>query len=192
GYRDARIVADSVSSYDDKTVNVYLKIEEGEKYYLRNITWVGNTLYPSEQLNQILRMKSGDVYNQKLLEERTNTDDDAVGNMYYNNGYLFYSLDPVEINVENDSIDLEMRISEGRQATINKININGNDRLYENVVRRELRTRPGDLFSKEDLMRSMREIQQMGHFDPENIKPDIQPDPINGTVDIGYDLVSKA
>ncbi|KAA6309740.1 Outer membrane protein assembly factor BamA, partial [termite gut metagenome] len=92
----------------------------------------------------------------------------------------------------NDSIDLEMRISEGRQATINKININGNDRLYENVVRRELRTRPGDLFSKEDLMRSMREIQQMGHFDPENIKPDIQPDPINGTVDIGYDLVSKA
>ncbi|KAA6309733.1 Outer membrane protein assembly factor BamA, partial [termite gut metagenome] len=106
GYRDARIVVDSVSSYDDKTVNVYLKIEEGEKYYLRNITWVGNTLYPSEQLNQILRMMKGDVYNQKLLEERTNTDDDAIGNMYYNNGYLFYSLEPVEINVENDSIDL--------------------------------------------------------------------------------------
>ncbi|KAA6331032.1 Outer membrane protein assembly factor BamA [termite gut metagenome] len=192
GYRDARIITDSVSSYNDKTVNVYLKIEEGEKYYLRNIAWVGNTLYPSEQLDQILKMKKGDVYNQKLLGERINTDDDAIGNLYYNNGYLFYSLDPVEINIENDSIDLEMRISEGRQATINKIKINGNDRLYENVIRRELRTRPGDLFSKEDLMRSMREIQQMGHFDPENIKPDIQPDPANGTVDIGYDLVSKA
>ncbi|MDR2859731.1 MAG: outer membrane protein assembly factor BamA [Mediterranea sp.] len=192
GYRDARVVADSVSPHDDKSVDVYIKIEEGDKYYLRNITWVGNTLYSSEQLNQILSMKRGDVYNQKLLGERTVADDDAVGNLYYNNGYLFYSLDPVEINVENDSIDLEMRISEGRQATINKIKINGNDRLYENIVRRELRTRPGDLFSKEDLMRSMREIQQMGHFDPENVQPDIQPDPINGTVDIGYDLVSKA
>lgn len=192
GYRDARIVKDSVSKYDDKTVDVYIELEEGDKYYLRNVSWVGNTLYPSEQLNYLLRMKKGDVYNQKLLNERLNTDDDAIGNLYYNNGYLFYSLEPVEVNIDNDSIDLEMRIYEGRQATINKIKINGNDRLYENVVRRELRTRPGDLFSREDLMRSMREIQQMGHFDPENIKPDIQPDPINGTVDIGYDLVSKA
>lgn len=192
GYRDARIVKDSVSRYDDKTVDVYIELEEGDKYYLRNVTWVGNTLYPSEQLNYLLRMKKGDVYNQKLLDERLNTDDDAIGNLYYNNGYLFYSLEPVEVNIDNDSIDLEMRIYEGRQATINKVKINGNDRLYENVVRRELRTRPGELFSREDLMRSMREIQQMGHFDPENIKPDIQPDPINGTVDIGYDLVSKA
>lgn len=192
GYRDARIVKDSVSRYDDKTVDVYIELEEGDKYYLRNVSWVGNTLYPSEQLNYLLRMKKGDVYNQKLLNERLNTDDDAIGNLYYNNGYLFYSLEPVEVNIDNDSIDLEMRIYEGRQATINKVKINGNDRLYENVVRRELRTRPGELFSREDLMRSMREIQQMGHFDPENIKPDIQPDPINGTVDIGYDLVSKA
>lgn len=192
GYRDARIVRDSVSKYDDKTVDVYIELEEGDKYYLRNVSWVGNTLYPSEQLNYLLRMKKGDVYNQKLLNERLNTDDDAIGNLYYNNGYLFYSLEPVEVNIDNDSIDLEMRIYEGRQATINKVKINGNDRLYENVVRRELRTRPGELFSREDLMRSMREIQQMGHFDPENIKPDIQPDPINGTVDIGYDLVSKA
>ena len=137
-------------------------------------------------------MKKGDVYNQKLLEERTSTDEDAIGNLYYNNGYLFYSLDPVEVNIVGDSIDLEMRIFEGRQATINKVSINGNDRLYENVVRRELRTRPGQLFSREDLMRSMREIQQMGHFDPEQIQPDIQPKPEDGTVDIGYDLVSKA
>ena len=192
GYRDAVIVVDSVSPYDEKTVNVYIEIEEGDKYYLRNVTWVGNTLYPSEQLNYLLRMKKGDVYNQKLLNERLSTDEDAIGNLYYNNGYLFYNLDPVEINIDGDSIDLEMRIYEGRQATINKIKINGNDRLYENVVRRELRTRPGQLFSRDDLMRSMREIQQMGHFDPENIKPDIQPDPVNGTVDIAYDLVSKA
>ena len=192
GYRDARIVKDSVSKFDDKTVDVFIELEEGDKYYLRNVTWVGNTLYPSEQLNYMLRMKKGDVYNQKLLNERLSTDEDAIGNLYYNNGYLFYTLDPVEVNIDNDSIDLEMRIFEGRQASINKIKINGNDRLYENVVRRELRTRPGELFSREDLMRSMREIQQMGHFDPENIKPDIQPDPVNGTVDIAYDLVSKA
>ncbi|MEG1659902.1 MAG: POTRA domain-containing protein [Bacteroides sp.] len=192
GYRDARIVKDSISKFDDKTVDIYMQLEEGEKYYLRNVTWVGNTLYPSEKLNFYLRMKKGDVYNQKLLNERISTDDDAIGNLYYNNGYLFYTLEPVEVNIVGDSIDLEMRIFEGRQATINKIKINGNDRLYENVVRRELRTRPGELFSREDLMRSMREIQQMGHFDPENIKPDIQPNPEQGTVDIGYDLVSKA
>ena len=128
GYRDAVIVVDSVSPYDEKTVNVYIEIEEGDKYYLRNVTWVGNTLYPSEQLNYLLRMKKGDVYNQKLLNERLSTDEDAIGNLYYNNGYLFYNLDPVEINIDGDSIDLEMRIYEGRQATINKIKINGNDR----------------------------------------------------------------
>ncbi|MBO4984329.1 MAG: outer membrane protein assembly factor BamA [Bacteroides sp.] len=192
GYRDAIIVKDSVSAYDDRTVNVYLEIEEGQKYYLRNVTWVGNTLYPSEQLDYYLQMKKGDVYNQKLLEERTVSDDDAIGNLYYNNGYLFYNLDPVEVNIVGDSIDLEMRISEGTQATISKISINGNDRLYENVVRRELYTRPGALFSREDLMRSMREIQQMGHFDPEKITPDIRPKPEDGTVDIGYDLIPKA
>ncbi|MCD8309999.1 MAG: outer membrane protein assembly factor BamA [Prevotellaceae bacterium] len=192
GYRDAMIVVDSVSSYNERTVDIYIQVEEGQKYYLRNVSWVGNTLYPSEQLDYLLRMKKGDVYNQKLLDKRLNTDDDAVGNLYYNNGYLFYSLDPVEVNIVGDSIDLEMRIYEGRQATINKISINGNDRLYENVIRRELRTRPGELFSKDDLMRSMREIQQMGHFDPEQIKPDIQPKPEDGTVDITYDLVSKA
>ncbi len=110
GYRDARIVKDSVSKFDDKTVDVFIELEEGDKYYLRNVTWVGNTLYPSEQLNYMLRMKKGDVYNQKLLNERLSTDEDAIGNLYYNNGYLFYTLDPVEVNIDNDSIDLEMRI----------------------------------------------------------------------------------
>ena len=192
GFRDAMIVGDSISLHDEKTVNIYLKIDEGQKYYLRNITWVGNTLYPSERLDFLLHMKRGSIYNQKLLNERISTDDDAIGNLYYNNGYLFYNLDPVEVNITGDSIDLEMRISEGRQATINKISISGNDRLYENVVRRELRIRPGQLFSKDDLMRSLREIQQMGHFDPEHLQPNIQPDPMNGTVDIGLPLTSKA
>ena len=192
GYRDAQIVVDSVSPYDDRTVDVYMKIEEGDKYYLRNVTWVGNTIYASDWLNEQLRMKKGDVYNQKLMTERLTGDEDAIGNYYYNKGYVFYNLDPVEVNIDGDSIDLEMRIQEGPQASISKVRINGNDRLYENVVRRELRTRPGELFSREDLMRSMREIQQMGHFDPEQIQPDIQPRPEDGTVDIGYDLVSKA
>ncbi len=192
GYRDAIIVNDSVTPFDEKSVNVFLEIDEGEKYYIRNITWVGNTLYPTDFLDNVLRMEKGDVYNQKLLNDRLFGDDQAVGNLYYNNGYLFYNLDPVEVNIVGDSIDLEMRIYEGQQATINKVIINGNDRLYDHVVRRELRTKPGALFSREDLMRSMRELQQMGHFDPENIKPDIVPSQENGTVDIGYDLVSKA
>ena len=155
GYRDAQIVVDSVSPYDDRTVDVYMKIEEGDKYYLRNVTWVGNTIYASDWLNEQLRMKKGDVYNQKLMTERLTGDEDAIGNYYYNKGYVFYNLDPVEVNIDGDSIDLEMRIQEGPQASISKVRINGNDRLYENVVRRELRTKPGDLFSKEALERSI-------------------------------------
>ncbi len=192
GYRDAIIEVDSVTPYDEKTVDVYMKIYEGNKYYLRDITWVGNTVYPSDLLNEQLRMKRGDVYNQKLLNDRISNDEDAIGNNYYNRGYVFYHLDPVEVNIDGDSIDLAMRIVEGPQASISHVRINGNDRLYENVVRRELRTRPGDLFSKEALERSYREIAQMGHFNPENIKPDVQPNYENGTVDINWGLESKA
>ena len=192
GYRDAIIEVDSVTPYDEKTVDVYMKIYEGNKYYLRDITWVGNTVYPSDLLNEQLRMKRGDVYNQKLLNDRISNDEDAIGNNYYNRGYVFYHLDPVEVNIDGDSIDLEMRIVEGPQASISHVRINGNDRLYENVVRRELRTRPGDLFNKEALERSYREIAQMGHFNPENIKPDVQPNYENGTVDINWGLESKA
>lgn len=192
GYRDAQIVVDSVSPYDDKTVNVYMKIYEGQKYYIRDITWVGNKVYPSDWLSQKLRMSKGDVYNQKLMNDRITNDEDAIGNDYYNHGYVFYSLNPVEINIDGDSIDLEMRIYEGPQASISHVRINGNDRLYENIVRRELRTRPGDLFSKEALERSYREIAQMGHFNPENIQPDVQPNVQDGTVDINWGLESKA
>ncbi len=192
GYRDAAIVKDSVWNYDNKHVNIYLKVDEGKKYYIRNITWVGNTVYSTDYLSAVLGMKKGDVYNQKLLEKRLKDDDDAVGNNYWNHGYIFYQLDPTEVNIVGDSIDLEMRIREGQQAHINRVRINGNDRLYENVVRRELRTKPGDLFSKEALMRSAREIASMGHFDQEKVNPDVKPNYEDGTVDINWDLEQKS
>ncbi len=192
GYRDAVIVSDSVVPFNEKTVDVYLKIDEGKKYYISDISWVGNTVYPSVILNEVLGIKKGDVYNQKLLSKRTQEDDDAVANLYMNNGYLFYQLVPIESKIEGDSINLEMRMFEGKQARINKVVINGNDRLYEKVVRRELRVRPGDLFSKEDLMRSAREIAQTGHFDPEKMDIRPEPNPDNGTVDIILNLESKA
>lgn len=192
GYRDAIILEDSVVPHDDKTVDVFIKVEEGQKYYIRNIEWVGNTLYPTEGLQRMLRMNKGDVYNQKLLNERISTDEDAIGNLYYNNGYVFYRLDPVEVNIVEDSVDLEMRITEGPQAHISRVKITGNDRVYENVVRRELRNKPGDLFSKEALERSYREIASLGHFDAESIKYDVEPDPTNGTVDLGWGLTSKS
>jgi outer membrane protein insertion porin family len=192
GYRDAVILSDSVVNVNGKTVNIYLSLDEGRKYYLKDIRFVGNTQYSTDLLATILQMKPGDVYNQKKLNEHLNSDDESVANAYYNNGYLFFGADPVEVEAENDSISLEIRIQEGPQATINRVIIEGNDRLYEDVVRRELRTRPGMLFSREDLVRSVRELAQMGHFDPENINPQPLPNPENGTVDIQYSLVSKA
>ena len=192
GYRDMTIVEDSVWNVDENHVNLYLKIDEGQKYYIRNITWVGNTVISSDDLNRMLGMKTGDVYNQKQLNKRLSEDDDAVGNYYWNNGYLFYRLDPTEVNIVGDSIDLEMRISENQQAHISHVRIYGNDRLYEEVVRRELRTKPGDLFSKDALMRSAREIQSMGFFDPEKVNPDIQPNYEDGTVDINWPLEQKS
>ena len=192
GYRDMTIVEDSVWNVDENHVNIYMKIDEGQKYYIRNITWVGNTVISSDDLNRMLGMKTGDVYNQKQLNKRLSEDDDAVGNYYWNNGYLFYRLDPTEVNIVGDSIDLEMRISENQQAHISHVRIYGNDRLYEEVVRRELRTKPGDLFSKDALMRSAREIQSMGFFDPEKVNPDIQPNYEDGTVDINWPLEQKS
>ncbi|WP_303335484.1 outer membrane protein assembly factor, partial [uncultured Duncaniella sp.] len=194
GYRDATILSDSVVPFDDKTVDVYITLDEGKKYYLNNVSWVGNTVYPTYILDNILGMQKGDVYNQKLINKRTaaDGDEDAVSNYYMDKGYLFFQLVPIEKNVHGDSIDLEMRIMEGPQARINNVVINGNDRLYEKVIRRELRVKPGELFSKTDLMRSAREIAQTGHFDPENM--DIRPEPNDedGTVDILFNLASKS
>ena len=192
GYRDAMILKDSVWNVDPKHVDIYVKVDEGKKYYIRNIKWVGNTVYSTDYLSRLLDMKKGDVYNQTYLNKRLSQDEDAVGNAYWNNGYLFYNLQPTEVNIVGDSIDLEMRIVEGQQAHINRVKINGNDRLYENVVRRELRTKPGDLFSKEALQRSARELASMGHFDPEAINPVPEPNYEDGTVDINYNLKQKS
>lgn len=194
GYRDAYIVADSVvpNPEDPTRVDIYMTISEGEKYYIRNITWVGNTVYPYELLDATLGVKKGDTYNLKQLNERLQEDDDAVAKLYTDQGYLFFSVQPVEVTVENDSIDFEMRMYEGKPATINRINIVGNTRVYEHVVRRELYTKPGQLYSQSDIMRSLRELAQMGHFDQEKLVPDIQPNPEDGTVDITYQLQTKS
>lgn len=191
GYRDAVIVADSVWANDEKTVNVYVKIDEGQQYHIRNIDWAGNTVYNTENLANLLRMQKGDVYNQKKLDDRLNMDEDAISKLYLNNGYVFSRIDPVEVNIDGDSIDLEMRITEGTQATIGHVRISGNDRVYENVVRRELRNKPGDLYNQEALERSFREIASMGHFE-QNVNPQVTPNMETGTVDINWGLTSKS
>ena len=194
GYRDAQIISDSVvpSPTDSTRVDVYLTISEGNKYMIGDITWVGNTVYPYEYLDAVLGIKKGDTYNLKEINKRLNEDDDAVAKLYTDQGYLFFNVTPVEVSVENDSIDFEMRMYEGKPATINKVNIVGNTRVYEHVVRRELYTKPGQLYSQSDIMRSLRELAQMGHFDQEKLVPDIQPNPEDGTVDVTYQLETKS
>lgn len=193
GFRDANIYADSVVDAGDNLVDVYLHIDEGNKYYVRNISWVGNTVFNTDVLaDKVLRMKKGDVYNMKNIDARLKSDDDAVSNLYYNEGYVFNRVSPTEVDVEGDSIDLEIRITEGPQASINKIKIYGNTRVYEEVIRRELKLKPGDLFSMDAFKMTYQEIGQMGHFDPEQIDFRPVPDQTNGTVDLNLGLVPKA
>lgn len=193
GYRDAYLVSDSVAvNPEDNTVDIWLTFDEGDQYFLRNINWVGNTVYSTELLQDYLGMESGDVYNRKKLEERTSTDNDGIQKLYYNHGYVSFLINPVEAYVTGDSVDLEIRMSEGRQATINRVNIYGNERLYENVVRRELYTRPGDIFSYDALEQSFRMIGQMGHFEPTTIDPQVKANESDGTVDIDWNLESKS
>lgn len=192
GFRDAYIVSDSVVQVDERSVDVFLTIDEGRQYFFRNIRWIGNTVYSHEFLSQVLNIQKGDVYNYKHLMNRLRNDEtDAVSKLYLDRGYLFSHIEPVEVLIENDSIDFEMRVTEGRPATINAVNIKGNTRVYEHVIRRELFTKPGQLYSQSDLMRTFRELAGMGHFDPEKIVPDIQPNPESGTVDITYQLETK-
>ncbi len=192
GYRDARIVKQEVTRNDDNTVDITIQLEEGNKFYFGDITWVGNSVYPSEYLSHQLRISNGDVYNQKYLEERLMSDEDAVSNLYMDNGYLFSNINPVEARIVGDTIDLEMRIFEGQQATINNVIIRGNTKTHEHVVRREIRTKPGQLFSKSELIRTVRELAQLGHFDPEKINPVPLPNQESGTVDLEYNLEEKA
>ncbi len=192
GYRDAYIYADSVVDIGNNLVNVYLHIDEGIKYYVRDIRWVGNTIFNTEVLDRTLQMKRGDVYNKTHIDERLHKDDLSVSNLYFNDGYVFNQVNEVEADVDGDSIDLEIRIYEGIQAAINKIKIYGNTRVYEEVIRRELLLKPGDLFNMDAYKMTYQEIAQMGHFDPEQIEFNPVPDRVNGTVDLNLGLVPKA
>lgn len=194
GYRDAKILSDSVAiSPDmDNRLDLYIRLEEGNKYFFGDIDWIGNTKYPSEFLNAVLGIEKGDIFDQKVLDDRLFIDEDAVNGVYLDNGYLFFQLTPVEVSVEDDTIDFEMRIYEGEIATVNKVIITGNSRTSEHVVRRELRTLPGDKFSKAELIRTVRELANLGHFDPEQIEPNPIPNQSDGSVDIEYKLVERA
>ena len=192
GYRDATVVDESVTRNEDNTVDIEITIDEGQKYYFGDISWVGNSIYASDYLSYRLMIQKGDVFNQNRLQERIMDDDDAVSNEYMNHGYLFASISPIETGVHGDTIDLEMRVYEGQQARINKVIIKGNSKTHEHVVRREIRTKPGQLFDKSMLIRTVRELAQLGHFDPEKINPEVLPNQDDGTVDIVYNLEEKA
>ncbi|HLO89989.1 MAG: outer membrane protein assembly factor [Chloroflexota bacterium] len=189
GFRDAVVLKDTIyPSADGKNINVDIRVEEGNRYYFGDIKWVGNTKYTAQQLSEVLKIKKGDVYNQSELEANLtyNPNGIDVSTLYLDDGYLFFSVIPVEVNVENDTIDLEMRIREGKQATINKVIVKGNTRTNDHVVMRELRTRPGQLFSRSDIIRTTRELAQLRYFDPEKIVPTPIPNAADGTVDIEY------
>lgn len=192
GYRDAAFVSDTVYLHN-KNLKIDIRLHEGPQYFFRNITWKGNTKYTDAYLSSVLNIKKGTVYNQSLLDERLNMSPSGndVSSLYMDDGHLFFQVTPVEVNIENDSIDLEIRIYEGPQATINEVRIYGNTKTKEYVIRRELRTLPGHKFSRSDLTRSLREIVTLGYFDPEQTTPNVLPNPEKGTVDIEYHVVEK-
>lgn len=193
GFRDARFIQDSIWRNEDGTLNLKLVVEEGPRFYFGNITWKGNSIHDEKQLNAYLGIKKGDIYNQELMDQRLRYSQDGrdVSSLYMDDGYLFFRVEPTEVSIENDSIDFEMRIYEGPQATIDKVNIVGNDRTHEHVIRRELRTRPGQKFSRSDIIRSQRQIINLGYFDQEKVIPDTDVNPQRGTVDITYSVVEK-
>lgn len=193
GYRDARIISDTVYKVDKRNVNIEINLEEGRKYYFRNITWAGNTKYSSDVLGKILGIKKGDVYDQSRLEANLfmNPNGRDVSSLYLDDGYLFFNVEPIEILVVNDSIDLEMRIREGKQATINKVTVVGNTKTNDHVIMREIRTKPGQLFSRADIIRSQRELSQLGYFNAETLGVEPKPNPADGTVDIVYTVEEK-
>jgi len=195
GYKDFKILKDSLFPVTEDRVALMIMVDEGTQYFLRNVDWIGNSVYRKEDLARVFNVEKGSVYNQSHILDRLNGSSgaqDAVSNVYQDNGYLFSRLTPVETKVENDSVDLEVRIFEGDQAYLNNIIISGNTRTNEHVARRELYTLPGSLFSKNNIMRSIRQLGVLGHFDPEKIDPQVLPDLSNGTVDLLYKLEEKA
>ncbi|SJZ68430.1 Outer membrane protein omp85 precursor [Porphyromonas crevioricanis] len=193
GYRDVEILSDTIMPSGKKNrVDIRIKLNEGRKYYIDDIRFVGNTKFETKNLEKMLGMKRGDVYNQKKLNARIFTEEDALSMLYYNNGYMFAHVDPVETKVDGDSVSLDIRIVEGMQATINKVSIKGNNIVYDEVIRRELFTKPGAVFSRDDVLNSLRMIAQLGHFDPEKMIPNTIPNPASGTVDLEYNLSPKS
>jgi len=195
GYRDARIIVDSVITNKNR-ISINIDLEEGNKYYFGDINFLGNTVYTDNQLLRVLGLSKGDTYNGVLLKKRiadnSKPDGEDLTNLYQNNGYLFSNINPVEVSVENDTINFEVRIVEGKPAYFNKISVVGNTRTKDHVIYRELRTKPGNLYSKDQVVRTVRELGQIGYFDPEQISPDFKNvDPNAGTVDIEYGLVEK-
>jgi outer membrane protein insertion porin family len=193
GYRDARITHDSIWRGKKGQIMIEMAIDEGHRYYFRNIRWKGNTIYDTKYLDQVLGIKKGDVFNQELLNTRLSFSQDGrdISSLYLDNGYLFFRVDPAETSIDNDSIDLELRIFEGPQATIDRVVIKGNDRTHEHVIRRELFTRPGDKFSRSDIIRSQREIVNLGYFNPESLGINTPVNAERGTVDIEYTVEEK-
>ncbi|MDQ3015193.1 MAG: outer membrane protein assembly factor BamA [Bacteroidota bacterium] len=193
GYRDATIVSDSVWRSEDGLLQMLITIDEGDKYYFGDISWKGNTLHDSESLNKILGIRKGEVYNDELLNTRLRFSIDGrdVSSLYMDDGYLFFNVEPTEVSVDNDTIDIEMRIFEGPQATIDEVVIKGNTRTHEHVIRRELRTQPGQKFSRSDIIRSQRQIIALGYFNPENLGIQTPVDQNNGTVDIIYEVEER-
>jgi outer membrane protein insertion porin family len=195
GYRDAEIIKDSVWKYNENTVNVHIKLFEGHKYYFGNIKWSGNARYPTSVLNKLLRIKKGDVFSEEELNKRLQgptPNNDDVSTLYLDGGYLTYNADPVQTRIYNDTVDLDIRIYEGPQYTINRVEVKGNDVTNDKVVRREIRVKPGQKFSKELLIRSTREIGQLGYFDEQKTEPKpTNINPADGTVDIIFDVVEK-
>lgn len=193
GYRDARIIEDTLAYNNDNTIDIKIKLEEGNKYYFGDIRYIGNTVYSDRLLGQLLGIKKGDTYNGVLLKKRiddpSKPDGENIANLYQNNGYLFSQINPVEVSAINDTINFEIRILEGKPAYFNKISVTGNEKTNDHVIYRELRTKPGQLYSKENIIRTIRELSQMQFFDPEQIVPKVEnPDPNSGTVDIKYEL----
>ncbi len=191
GYRDAQIISDSVYKSEENMLSIDIKLKEGNKYYFGDITWTGNSKYPSELFSRGIGIKRGDIYDQELLDNRLFVDENSVSSIYLDNGYLFFSLTPVEISVKNDTINIEMRIYEGKQATVKNVTIIGNTKTHEHVIRREIRTKPGELFSRKDIIRTQRELAQLGYFNPEKLNVNPKPNPVDGTVDLEYIVEEK-
>ena len=192
GYRDAKVLKDSMIIVNDQLIDLVIKLSEGTQYFFRNITWSGNTKYTSDMLTRLLGIKKGDVYNKKLLNDNLYMNDRSVFSLYQDNGYLFSSINPIETSVNGDSIDIEIQIYEGKIAQINRVTVIGNTKTNDHVILREIRTKPGELYNRSKIIRTQRELAMLGYFDPEKLNVNPTPHPEDGTVDLQYVVAEKS